>query len=277
MPKVVKNIISFFLSLTAISAIILRTVQLLKYTDTNTGYILQSATETMFAFYAICIAMILLCIVFSYKSKCCNIPFENKSNKTLSLFSALAGISLFYDFVHQSLNCYDYITTTSQVQKNYIIPLALVGISALVCSFYFFLMSSYFVSNKYDFRQFKYFHLMPTLWMLFKLLVCLVTYIDERYAEEAFFEYIVLIFGISFFIFVIKCMDNEKFNLNNVVFTGITYGLCALIISVPRIVVLLMNEEIVKVAFSSITYLFTGLFALNFSVNILKFQKITEG
>lgn len=277
MPKVIKNIISFFLSLTVISATILRTIQLLKYTDVQTGHILQSAKETMFVFYSICIVMILFCIIFSYKANCCNNPFESKKSKALSLFSSLAGISLFYDFVHQSLNSYDYISKTSQIQMNYLVPLVLVGISALACSFYFFLMSSYFISNKYDFRQLKYFHLMPTMWMLFKLLICIVTYVDERFAEEAFFEYAVLIFGILFFILLIRCMDDEKFNLSHVVFIGISYALCALIISVPRIIVLFMDVETASVSFSSVTYLFTGLFALSFSVNILKSKNLNEG
>lgn len=270
MPKIVKNFISIFLSLTALSAIVLRVVQLIKYTDVETGHILQSAKTTMLYFYLTCVIMILLNALIAYKSKNCNNPFENKKNKTLSLFSLFAGVSLFYDFVHQALNCYEYIEKTSQIQMNYIIPLALVGISALASSFYFFLISSYFISNKYDFRQLKYFHLMPTMWMLFKLLICIVTYVDERYAEEAFFEYAVLIFGILFFIFVIKCMDNKEFNINHVVFTGLSYGLCSLIISVPRIFADFTKIETSEVSFSSITYLFTGIFALIFSVNALE-------
>lgn len=270
MPKIVKNFISIFLSLTALSAIVLRVVQLIKYTDVETGHILQSAKTTMLYFYLTCVIMILLSVLIAYKSKNCNNPFENKKNKTLSLFSLFAGVSLFYDFVHQALNCYEYIAKTSQIQMNYIIPLALVGISALASSFYFFLISSYFISNKYDFRQLKYFHLMPTMWMLFKLLICIVTYVDERYAEEAFFEYAVLIFGILFFIFVIKCMDNKEFNINHVVFTGLSYGLCSLIISVPRIFADFTKIETSEVSFSSITYLFTGIFALIFSVNALE-------
>lgn len=270
MPKIVKNFISIFLSLTALSAIVLRVVQLIKYTDVETGHILQSAKTTMLYFYLTCVIIILLSALIAYKSKNCNNPFENKKNKTLSLFSLFAGVSLFYDFVHQVLNCYEYIEKTSQIQMNYIIPLALVGISALASSFYFFLISSYFISNKYDFRQLKYFHLMPTMWMLFKLLICIVTYVDERYAEEAFFEYAVLIFGILFFIFVIKCMDNKEFNINHVVFTGLSYGLCSLIISVPRIFADFTKIETSEVSFSSITYLFTGIFALVFSVNALE-------
>lgn len=270
MPKIVKNFISIFLSLTDLSAIVLRVVQLIKYTDVETGHILQSAKTTMLYFYLTCVIMILLSALIAYKSKNCNNPFENKKNKTLSLFSLFAGVSLFYDFVHQVLNCYEYIEKTSQIQMNYIIPLALVGISALASSFYFFLISSYFISNKYDFRQLKYFHLMPTMWMLFKLLICIVTYVDERYAEEAFFEYAVLIFGILFFIFVIKCMDNKEFNINHVVFTGLSYGLCSLIISVPRIFADFTKIETSEVSFSSITYLFTGIFALVFSVNALE-------
>lgn len=274
MPKELKNFISFFtscfLSLTVATAIILRVIQLIKCTDIETGHIIHSARGTMLYFYLLCIVMILLVALLSYHSKDCINPFEYKNNEPLSIFSIFAGISLFYDFVHQTLNCYEYIAESSQVQVNYIIPLALVAISALASSFYFFLISLYFISNKYDFRQLKYFHLMPTLWMLFKLLICIVTYVDERFDEEAFFEYAVLIFGILFFIFVIKCIDDKNFNINNVVFTGISYGLCCLIISVPRIIVFLAKIETSKVTFSSITYFFTGIFALIFSVSALE-------
>lgn len=270
MPKVVKNTTAVLLSLTAVSAIMLRIIQLIKFTDIETGYIYQSATQSMHIFYIICFVMIVLSAIISYKSKCCNNPFEKEKSKTLSLFSFFAGISLFYDFVHQSVNCYEYISKNSQLQMNYLFPLVFVGISALACSFYFFLMGSYFVSDKYDFRQFKYFHLMPTAWILFKLLICIVTYVDERYAEEVFFQYELLIFGVCFYIFIIRCIDDDCFNLRHLAFTGISYALCSLIISIPRIVVWLMNAETSSVTFSSVTYLFTGLFALIFSVNILK-------
>lgn len=270
MPKVVKNTTAVLLSLTAVSAIMLRIIQLIKFTDIETGYIYQSATQSMHIFYIICFVMIVLSAIISYKSKCCNNPFEKEKSKTLSLFSFFAGISLFYDFVHQSVNCYEYISKNSQLQMNYLFPLVFVGISALACSFYFFLMGSYFVSDKYDFRQFKYFHLMPTAWILFKLLICIVTYVDERYAEEVFFQYELLIFGVCFYIFIIRCIDDDYFNLRHLAFTGISYALCSLIISIPRIVVWFMNAETSSVTFSSVTYLFTGLFALIFSVNILK-------
>ncbi len=270
MPKVVKRTTAVLLSLTAVSAIMLRIVQLLEFTDVQTGYIYHSARNSMHIFYIICFVMVILSCFISYKSDCCNNPFEKEKSKTLSLFSFFAGISLFYDFVHQSVNCYDYISKNSQLQMNYLIPLIFVGISALACSFYFFIMGSFFVSDKYDFRQFKYFHLMPTAWILFKLLICIVTYVDERYAEEVFFQYELLIFGVFFYIFIIRCFDDDKFNLRHLAFTGISYALCSLIISVPRIVVWFMNAETSSVTFSSVTYLFTGLFALLFSINILK-------
>ncbi len=274
MPKVLKNFISSFisciLSLTAIAAIILRIIQLIKCTDPATGHIIHSARGTMLYFYLICAVIILLTAMLSYNIKDCVNPFEYKSNEPLAIFSFFAGLSLFYDFVHQTLNLYEYIASSSQFQVNYIIPLALVAISALASSFYFFLLALYFISNKYDFRQLKYIHLMPTLWILFKLLVCIVTYVDERYAEEAFFEYAVLIFGISFFILLMRCIDDKKLSFRHVIFTGISYGICALIISVPRIIVFLAKIETYNVSFSSITYFLTGIFALIFSFSALE-------
>lgn len=273
MQKATKHIFNFLLALSVLCATALRTAQLFIYTDAKTGYVIHSAVNTIIAFYLICALIIILSAVISYKEEQTAPALFTVGSKGKAAICHLTAISFFYDFIHQVLNCYKYIDGSSYVQLNIIIPLALVGISALSCTYYFYVLGASFNSDKYDLRQLKLFHLTPAAWIFFKLLICIVNYDDKIYAEETFIQYAVLIFGIIFYILVVKHFEENNSKSKSIVFFGLVYSAFSLIISVSRIIALLFAAPAPSAAFSSITYLFTGIFALSLCRSILNFQK----
>jgi len=272
-PKAIKTIYAFLVFGVTFSAIILRTVQLIYFTDISTGSIARGAESTIIAFYVLCAAVIVLIMaLMSKKLGGCRNPLAENS-RFLCVAGIAAGLSMFYDFVHQCINCYEYISKTSYAEMNYFIPLCISGAAALICAFYYIIIGVSLNTDKYDFRQFRLFHIMPVIWALSGLLICLTRFVDNRYEEEAFLQYAVLISGIIFCISFIGCIDENKSALRAAGCAGLIYAALTFIISMPRMFVLAFGYDISPVVFSSVTYFFTGAFALVFSFNIFKSQK----
>lgn len=273
MPKALKSIYFFLVFGITASAVVLRTSQLLYHTETETGYIKRGAENTIAAFYIICGVAVILCmaVLFSKFLKCNNL-FEREKSRLLLVSGIAAGISMFYDFIHQCINIYEYITKTSYIEISYFISICVIGLSALICAFYFIAAGISFYTDRYDFKQFRYFHLAPVIWSIFGILIRLTRFEDEIYAEELFLQYSVLISAIVFYIMFIKSIDDER-SLKAAGCTGFIYFCLSFIISVPRIAAFFLGIELFNVTFSSITFLFTGIFALTVSLNIFKSEK----
>lgn len=270
MQKAIKHTLAFLLGLASLLAVILRLAQFFFYTDLKTGCIISSAKNTIAVFYAICFLIIILCGIISFKAFTASNPFGRLKSGKIKLICYLTGISFFYDFVHQCLNCYNYIDAGSDIQPNYIIPLIFIALTALLSTYYFYALGESLCSDRFDLQQIKYLHLAPAAWVFFRLLICIVTYADSLYAVEVIFQYAVLVFGIIFYILIIESIINSKFNFRLLAFFGLVYSIFSIIIAVPRIIAQLFLSELCNVTFSAVTYFFTGLFALVLSVNILK-------
>ena len=64
---------------------------------------------------------------------------------------------MFYDFVHQCVNCFNYFAKETAAGLNYFIPLCLGALCALLCALYFVMMGISFKTDTYDFRKFRCF------------------------------------------------------------------------------------------------------------------------
>ncbi|MDE6658568.1 MAG: hypothetical protein K2K01_00445, partial [Eubacterium sp.] len=135
---------------------------------------------------------------------------------------------------------------------------------------YFIMMGVSFKTNRYDFKSFKYYHIMPMFWNLFVLFSLLTNYNDGIYAEEKILHYIVLIFGILFFISLIGCMNSSYKGLKWLCFLGFVYEALGFVLSVPRIVAFLFGTELSSADFSAVSYLFISAFAGVFSLSMIK-------
>lgn len=272
MPKILNKVFSAMLCAFLLFGIVLRSVQLFVMTDASTGFINKNQAGTIGLFFISCLALILLILVL-LKNKTFRNPFEKNESKLLFYVSVAAGIAMFYDFVFKCVICYRYAAEASAVRFNYFIPLCLSSLSALLCTLYFVMMGISFKTNSYDFKSFRYYHIVPVLWNLFSVFSMLSDYNDGIYAEEKIFHYMVLVFGMLFFTKFVGSMASDYKKLNSLCFIGFSYGVLCLILSVPRIIAFLFCAELTDVDFSAVTYLFMSAFAVLFSFKMIKLKE----
>lgn len=264
MAKILSKVFSAFIGAFLLFAAALRCIQLFFMTDASTGFINGNRAGTIVLFFISCLAFILLIPVW-LKNKALKNPFYKSKSRLLFLSSVAAGIAMFYDFVFKCVNGYQYAAEVSAIQLNYFIPLCLSALSALLCTLYFIMMGVSFKTDSYDFKSFKYYHIMPVFWNLFVLFSLLSDYNDGVYAEEKILHYIVLISGILFFITLIGSMNSDYKKLKWLCFSGFVYGALCFVLSVPRIIAFLFGAELNGADFSAATYLFIAAFAGVFS------------
>ena len=269
MAKILSKVFSAFIGAFLLFSAVLRCMQLFFMTDASTGFINRNRAGTIVLFFISCLAFILLIPVW-LKRKTLKNPFYQTKSRLLFLSSVAAGVFMFYDFVFKCVNGYQYVAEVSAIRLNYFIPFCLSALSALLCTLYFVMMGVSFKTNRYDFKSFKYYHIMPVFWHLFVLFSLLSDYNDGIYAEEKILHYIVLIFGILFFITLIGSMNSDYKKLKWLCFLGFVYGALGFVLSAPRMIAFLLGAELYDADFSAVSYLFLSAFAGVFSLSMIK-------
>lgn len=265
MKKTVHNFIVFALTL---GLVVLRSVQFCFYTD-STGVIVKGAESTIAAFYVIALLLFAVVLIFFCRkgkvgTKDKILPLFDEKNGLLCASSSAAGIAMFSDFIFRIIISYNYISETSYARMNYFIPLCISAFFSLLCAFYFIAVGISFKSDKYIFRDFKYLHIIPLLWSVSVLCTCLTENVDVVYAEEKLLHYIVLILAIVFYVLFITSSEGIT-AVEPLCAFGIAFGVFAVVISVPRIIAFIGGADLKYSDFSSVAYLFTGIFALSVS------------
>lgn len=276
MPKTLTKIVLGFFGASVLFAAALRCVQLFSFTDASTGFVLKEATASVTAVYILCILTAALCGMFFHKKFTPIDPFGKKEGKRLFYVCILAGAAMFYDFVHQCVNCFNYVSRTAHLELNYLIPILLAGITALLCTFYFIIMGISFITDKYDFRQLMYFHLVLLIWFVLGLLTSLTRYDDGYLAVQNNLRYAVLVLGITFSLLLIRCIDGSSAKLKTLCFTGASYAALSFILSVPSIIAFIGGAKLNEVGYSFVSYLFTGIFAAALTAEVLRKEKLKE-
>ena len=277
MPKTLTKIAFGFFGASVLFAAALRSLQLFSFTDISTGFVLKDASVSANAVYILCICAAALCGIFLHKKFTPVDPFGKKESRGLFYVCILTGAAMFYDFVHQCVNCFSYASRTTYVELNHLIPILLTGITALLCTFYFIIMGISFITDKYDFRQLVYFHLTLAIWFVLGILTSLTRYDDSYFAVENNLRYAVLFLGITFSLVLIRCIDGGSAKLKMLCFTGASYSALSFILSVPRIIAFIVGAKLNDVDYSFVSYLFTGIFAAALTLEALKKDKTKEG
>ncbi len=274
MKKTMKKAHGFLVFLLTVGIIVLRTVQLNLYTDEATGYIKKGAEGTAAVFYCLVLllAVVVLVCFYGKEYKAGANPFE-KNSKPLCVTAVLAGASMFADFIIRVVFAYNYVSNVSSVEYNYLIPLCLSAFVSLLCAFYFIVMGVSFKTDKYNFLELKYFHLILPAAPLCALVTCLTENVDVTYAEEQLLNYVVLTAFIVFGILFIKAVDDNGKNIQSLGVFSLLYAVLAVIAFVPRIIAFAFGVSFSYATFSTVAYFFTGIFALTLGINIFRQKK----
>ena len=276
MPKVLTKTVFALFGASVLCAAALRCVQLVSQTDIKTGFVLKEASLSAGAVYILCVVAAACCGMLFNKRLTAIDPFAKNKSKRLFYVCVLTGAAMFYDFVHQCVNCYDYASRNAHFELNRFAPMLITGITAILCTFYFIIMGISFVTDKYDFRRFVRFHLVLAIRFIAELLTYLTRYDDGYFAVENNLRCAVLIFGIIFSVALIRNIDGNPAAPRALCFAGLSYAALSFILAVPRGIAFICGAELNKVDFSSVSYLFIGIFAIALTAEALKKDKTKE-
>ncbi len=253
----------YLIAVLVFSSCLMHFFQLLRYTDKSTGYV-TGGTMLPLIIYLLIFAAV---GAAGFYVKSCEKfkPVDlSGSNKVLYLSSVFLSVTMFADFLHQCYSCYDYISKTNYFEYVYIVPLALSGLFALLCCFYFATLSVTAKGSNYDFRNFTFLHLVPVLWAFTRLVLIMIKIVDVKKDADTALEFLLLSFMLLFFFCYISMIDNGGRVSKLFVFSAITLFSIASVIALPRIVLMITGrgDILYHAAYTGISYFAVGLFAV---------------
>lgn len=270
MPKVKKPILLFTAFSAFLAAFVLRCVGLLGLNGSETGTVIKENEKASLAFFALTAVFIALTAAFAFIQSDIGSAYKCES-KAVSVFSMLCCAAMFYDFVVQCLNCYNYASKSAYVALNKIIPMALCGAFALLSAVYFAVIGISFSSSRYDFRQVRAFGLFPLLWALCGVFTDLTDYTSSVLDEESVLKSLMLLFALLFFLFFARTAEESEngAKLKALVFSGLSYGMLCTAACVPRFIAFISRRAAQPASYSGVAFMFSGAFAAAISVYIL--------
>lgn len=253
----------YLIAVLVFSSCLVHFFQLSRFTDKTTGYV-NGSTAMPVIIYSLVFAAVGLAGLYS--KSCENVVPVHLSggNKKLYFSSVFLSVAMFADFLHKCVSCYDYISKTVYVEYAYIIPLALSGVSALVCCFYFAVFSITAKGSNYDFRNFTFLHLIPVIWAFTRLILIMIKIVDIKQDSDTVLEFLLLSFMLMFFFCYILMLDNSARASRLFVFSAISTFAIASVIALPRIVMMVSGrgDALYPADYTSMTYFAVGLFAV---------------
>lgn len=262
----------YLISLPIIISCVLRFFQLLRYTDKKTGLIVDGGNLS-FVIYALLLVIFIISALYSKRHQPVRTLFASENGtKGEFLSSVFLSGAFFADFMYQSFNCYSYSSRVSYIDYTFLIPLALSGLLALACCFYFLCASMTANGSNYDFRNFTILHFAPVLWGFFRLLLIMLKIIDVKLDVEATIEFLLIAMMIMFFFCYISMLDNGTAPTRAFVyFAVITFSL-SLILALPRIALIIIGKgsQLSHIDYFPLTFVAVGVFAITLTQKSVK-------
>lgn len=262
-------------ALTTVGAAVIRCIQLFYYTDSSTGYVLSGGKNLITDLYInIAVAAVLYAgvsfIFFNKKTS----DFDFAPGKGMFLLSLLCTAGLFYDFIFQCVSLYNYISKTSYIAPNRVVPMIFCIISALISCAYFAILSQCSRSSRFEFGRLRILCFAPFFWVFCNVLVSLTSYGDALYDVDSALKNFCLVFGLLFFFFFAAQREKTFSRMGALVFFGYTYGALCFVLVFPRIIGLVAGAELNAPEYASPAFLFTGIFAFAAAFNISFKKKV---
>lgn len=252
----------YFIAVLVFSSCLVHFFQLSRFTDKNTGFVIGETSLPFVIYFLIFVTVGVIGFYAKYTDNTKIIDFS-KPDKTLFLSSAFLSVTMFVDFIHQCGSVYNYISKTNYIEYVYIIPLMLSALLALVCCFYFSVLSVTAKGSNYDFRNFTLLHIAPVLWAFTRLILIMIKIIDIKRDADTSLEFLLLSFMLLFFFCYISMVDNGGKISKLFVFSAIAVFSVASIIVLPKMVLIVSGKwnMLYHTSYTGISYFAVGLFA----------------
>ncbi len=269
----------------SISAAVVRTLQMFKYIDHETGFNIVSDVIGII-FYVIVAVGVVIFTVTSYLSKqSSKIETQGNNNIFVTVLGALFALSLIYDgFSSFGQSTTVTVSSTGSLFKDMMIsgslPLMMKGLFAFLSSVYIFILSIDFYKGTQNASKRKILSLAPIGWVSFRLIHCFVRQISFVKVSDLLCELIMLSFMILFFMAlaqVTSSIYSDGFRWRIPAF-GYSSCIIAFALSVSRLIYSLVNgADALNVDHPfNISDLLFSLFAVSLILAVTNKQSIDE-
>lgn len=266
--------------ITALAACFIRFFQFLKYTDAQSGLVVGDDLLT-FVLYGVVALSIFFCFLYFFFSKRYERIIAFIGNKSIYITLLILSFTYFFDFVHQVYNCAQYISqddTQNYIEYNYLLPMAFQAVFAILTCFYLIICAKSVKGTLIDFKHFKLFHLAPFLWGFCRLLVILTEIFDVE-SVESFLEFIFIVIYCGYTLCCASAVDSDDGKIKPLLsFFALSLFSVSIAFSLARILMILSGnyDNLSRVTFSALTYLFIGLFALNCELSVFITENVSK-
>ena len=249
--------------ITALAACFIRFFQFLKYTDAKSGLVVGDDLLT-FVLYGVVALSLFFCFLYFFFSKRYERIIAFIGNKSIYITLLILSFTYFFDFVHQVYNCAQYISqddTQNYIEYNYLLPIAFQAVFAILTCFYLIICAKSVKGTLIDFKYFKLFHLTPFLWGFCRLLVILTEIFDVE-SVESFLEFIFIVMYCGYTLCCASAVDSDDGKIKPLLsFFALSLFSVSIAFSLARILMIISGnyEDLSRVTFSALTYLFIGL------------------
>lgn len=266
--------------ITALAACFIRFFQFLKYTDAKSGLVVGDDLLT-FVLYGVVALSLFFCFLYFFFSKRYERIIAFIGNKSIYITLLILSFTYFFDFVHQVYNCAQYISqddTQKYIEYNYLLTVAFQAVFAILTCFYLIICAKSVKGTLIDFKYFKLFHLAPFLWGFCRLLVILTEIFDVE-SVESFLEFIFIVMYCGYTLCCASAVDSDDGKIKPLLsFFALSLFSVSIAFSLARILMILSGnyEDLSRVTFSALTYLFIGLFALNCELSVFITENVSK-
>ena len=266
--------------ITALAACFIRFFQFLKYTDAKSGLVVGDDLLT-FVLYGVVVLSLFFCFLYFFFSKRYERIIAFIGNKSIYITLLILSFTYFFDFVHQVYNCAQYISqddTQNYIEYNYLLPMAFQAVFAILTCFYLIICAKSVKGTLIDVNYFKLFHLTPFLWGFCRLLVILTEIFDVE-SVESFLEFIFIVMYCGYTLCCASAVDSDDGKIKPLLsFFALSLFSVSIAFSLARILMILSGnyEDLSRVTFSALTYLFIGLFAMNCELSVFITENVSK-
>ena len=240
--------------------IIMRTFQLTRYIDSETGFITGGNALYVIFLAVIAIAVVGFTVVSYLSAEGRKIELIGLKDKACSIASVLFGVSLIYDsftsFKDSVLilnNMYfDAYINKAELFKLLMstgaLPYAVQSIFAVISAVYIFILAKSFSSGSRKAHDRKYIALAPIVWVAFKIITRFVKQISYIKVSDLFLELIMLALMILFFVAFAQVVSGVYSDDSRWRITALGFGsaLVSLSINIPRLVLTVFAGDFVN-------------------------------
>lgn len=277
MKKVRSRLNLFVIVLLSVATCFIRLFQLFRYTDRNTGIVTSNhiLSYVVYGLFAVSLVFSLLYCLNVKKQN--NMLISAGNRRMCVLLYLLCGV-YFFDYIHQCINIYEYISDNSYIDYNYTAILLLSGIAALISCAYVIVIIMLVKGYNLDYKRLGFLHFIPVIWAFLRMIIIMMRIVDVKEDVESICEFLFLTAFICFSISVISAGDRQNKAVSQIfILSGLMTFFLSFAVALPRILAVLTGRSFIlsDVSFTPILYLTVGLISLTAIVSVTEREEIS--